>query len=668
MEQSMEFQGGMALRAYIEAIWKWLWLILLGTLLAGGAAAIVSFNKPPVYEAKAGVVIVESGYAFTFEPKIRTLSEDELSAYQRYLDRDARRTALVGLVENGDIAAKVIEMLGSELSPEEQKAGVLLGMVEGEAKGEAREKGDLIEITVRASDPQKAMRIANAWAEVYEGYVNELYGGDVPGSRDTIEEEAARAKADYENAEAALIRFLGDNQIDELDRQIEEKQQIIASLQSGKQTAVTTVIDTELQARSKIIAEYINTQTDNRLTAFRKEQEGKSAMLASYMDAEINNRLIALNKEREAKSKLFSSYVDAEINAHAAVFDEQVEAKLQTLSDYYAAKSKVERLIDDAKALREQVNKGGISSSSAANGLAIMLLKAEAFASSADLPGDLQIHIDSISSLTASPEEQMRDLDALINVLEARAVELEEAIDAKSLELLNNEGYRFLATSSSEDDPLSKAIEEKYFSLYDLGDLATLSEADFSGSPLFEAIKQKYPDLFEIGDLSELTESVSADNPLAVVATEKSQELLQLRDLEALPAYAAAAEPLTRAIDKLEDEIDQLQAQLEQENATKQELVRARDLAWETYSTLARKMAEVSISSAVTGTEVKFAISAVEPTFPIGPSKKKNIVLAGIVGLMLSGGLALLLEYMGVEPRAVVENVRRPVRRLIPPR
>ncbi len=818
----------MELRQYFTVIWKWLWLIGLATILAGGTAGLVSLRKPVVYEAKAGVAIIKSGYAIAFEPKIKTLSEEELSA-QRYVDLNARRIALVGLVENSAIAAKVIEALGSELSPEEQNAGTLLGMVTSEAGGTAREQGDLIEITVRADDPKKAMLIANAWGQAYEEYVNEMYGGSVPGSQDNIEKQAVSAKVDYENAEEALIRFLADNQIDELNRQIEEKQQIIASLQSGKQTAVSTVIDTELEARSKIIAEYINTQANNLLVAFSKEQQGKLAMLTAYMDAELNNRLTAIQKDQEARSKLFAQYVEAEISnrllpfqkdqearsklfaqyvdteinnrllaiqkdqearsklfvqyveaeinnrlaafqkeheaklalfntyvnadttAQTTVFNKQVEAKIQALANSYAAKLKLEQLLKDAQSLKEQIGQGRATDSSATSGLAILLLKAEAFASSAGLPGDLQLQLDTTTGLAASPDEQVRDLEALINVLEDRVKELEGDIEAQSGELFNNEGYQFLTASRPEDDPLTKAIHQKYEELFGVGELAkaadtvpleselsqaimarydelfgvgelakaadaVLSDSELSqaimakyeelfgvgelakaadtaplGSDLSEAImakyeelfgvgdlakaaettpftttlfasiQLKYPDLFEIGYLTELTEGVSSDNPLAMVATEKSQELLQLKDLEDLPAYTAVAEPLSRAIDKLENEIDQLQAQLEQESTTKQELTRARDLAWETYSTLARKVAEVGVASAMTGTEVRFAIPAVEPRFPVSRKILQNTVLAGMVGLMLAAGVAFLIEYLRVESSVGSEGLPRSV-------
>ena len=168
-------------------------------------AAIASFLlMAPVYEAKAGVVIVKSKSEITFEPKYRTLSEEELA--RAGVDIASRRKALEALVEISSVAAEVIAKLGSILEPKEQDVSALLGMVETETDG------DLIGIKARGKDPGEVAAIANAWGEVYEKYVNELYGGRAqsPGN---IRGHVAEVRGKYQGAEEALTKFLGDNQI-----------------------------------------------------------------------------------------------------------------------------------------------------------------------------------------------------------------------------------------------------------------------------------------------------------------------------------------------------------------------------------------------------------------------------------------------------------------------
>jgi prefoldin subunit 5 len=276
----------------------------------------------------------------------------------------------------------------------------------------------------------------------------------------------------------------------------------------------------------------------------------------------------------------------------------------------------LERLLADAQALRELVGIGGASTTTS-NALAIVLLKAQAFASSGGLPGEIQLELGAISGLDQGASAQKADLDALLAVLEGKLAELETSIQDLSRELLSNEGYDFLNVEFPTDDPVSLAI------------------------------KERYPDLFEMGDLAALTEATLPDNPLETMTDERSKELLQLQDLESIPEYTAAAEPLSVAIEKLHDEVDALQAQLEVEQAQQRELTRARDLAWQSYRTLADKVAEVDIATGVGGTQVRFAAPAVPPRFPASPRKKLNIALGGVLGLMVGFAVAFGAEYLG---------------------
>jgi len=425
------------LREYLDVIIRrWKWIVAI-TLVAVITAAIVSFFMiAPLYEARAGVMIVKSKSEITFEPKYRTLTEEELASAG--VDIASRRKALEALVASSSVAVEAIAKLGPTLDPEEREVSILLEMVDTETTG------DLIEIVVRSTDPKKAAAIANAWGEVYESYINELYSGR-PQSAEDIGAQVLEARKTYEEAQVALTKFRGDNTIEILSREIEAKQ--------------------------------------------------------------------------------------------------------NALADSYATKQGLDRLIGDAKALRDQLRKG--PSSSTASDLSIILLQANAFMvstslplqpstslplqPSTSLPLQLQLSLDQMAGLGGSAEDQLGDLDTLISVLEARREEVQSPISEGSIQ----------------------------------------------------------------------------------------QEVLQLQE------------------------------QLEQEEARRRELTQARDLAWETYQTLARKEAEVEVSAQVTDTEVRFAVPAVEPQSPVAPKKKLNIALAGVLGLMVGVFGAFMMEYFERPRRAV---------------
>jgi tyrosine-protein kinase len=50
----------MELRHYVQILWRWLWLIILGAVLAGGAAYLVSSNAKPVYRATTTLYVSQS--------------------------------------------------------------------------------------------------------------------------------------------------------------------------------------------------------------------------------------------------------------------------------------------------------------------------------------------------------------------------------------------------------------------------------------------------------------------------------------------------------------------------------------------------------------------------------------------------------------------------------
>jgi capsule polysaccharide export protein KpsE/RkpR len=442
--------------------------------------------------------------------------------------------------------------------------------------------GDLIQITVRSSSPVTAALVANAWGVEYEQYVNQLYGGGEIESAFAIGLEAGGAKAEYEVAERALVEFTEKSRVAELTRLIEEKQEIIKSLQAAKQKAL--------------------------------------------------------------------------------------DAKIETLASYYQTRLKLERLLQDAKGLQAQVSLGG-ATGSAANGLAILLLKAQAFASSEDLPGGLELRLDGVSDLDVGTEAQLADLEALIAVLEKRIEELDTAIDSQSRELTSNQWYDLLAAGPSPDDPLLATLAQKYAELFEVGDLAEGAETVWQDSELAQAIQAKYDELFGVGKLVEWSSTISPTTPILAVIKAQYPELFSIGDLSGLTWEVPADKPLAsmgtqglgQALASLEEEVRTLQAQLEAEQAREQELKRARDLAWETYTTVARKVAEVNVTTSVASTVVRFASPAVEPAAPVPSKTLQNVVLAAVAGFVAASGAVLFLHFMNpdFDPKEALRQLRR---------
>ena len=139
--QNYSIEEEIDLRAYVEVLiryWKW----IVGYMLVAALTAFtISSLRPPIYEAETTVAIIRSRTDVIFAPQMVT-TEDQLT---HYLDKNARRTALVELVSSSDIAIQVLNEVGAQLELDELTAPGLLGMIE------ASNEGDLIVFVYRGT-------------------------------------------------------------------------------------------------------------------------------------------------------------------------------------------------------------------------------------------------------------------------------------------------------------------------------------------------------------------------------------------------------------------------------------------------------------------------------------------------------------------------------------
>ena len=234
------------LREYLHVLIRHWKLIVSITLIAVIAAVLVGFLAPPTYEAKASVLITETRAQIVFEPKYRTFSS---------VEQEELKQALVALVKSNSVAASVVEKLGDALGPAEQN------VIRIQKKVDVKTVGDLIEISVKSGDPEKAADIANAWAEAYVDYINGLYTG-TSQSPDELKTQADDAKKGYEEKQRAWESFVSNNRLDELQRLIEDKEllvdvkylreQIAAGISTPASAAANSLAIILLQAKAFI--------------------------------------------------------------------------------------------------------------------------------------------------------------------------------------------------------------------------------------------------------------------------------------------------------------------------------------------------------------------------------------------------------------------------------
>jgi non-specific protein-tyrosine kinase len=168
----------MKLRQYASIIWKWLWLIILGTLVAGVTAFVVSRRMTPVYEASATLLIQQADnpsltYSDILGSERLARTYAELLTKQAILDTAAER---LGLEEVDEDAVSVQSVRDTQL----------------------------IELKAEHINPQLAAEIANTIPAVFIERNEAMQLNRFSESKESLARELSRLQADTEAAQARI--------------------------------------------------------------------------------------------------------------------------------------------------------------------------------------------------------------------------------------------------------------------------------------------------------------------------------------------------------------------------------------------------------------------------------------------------------------------------------
>jgi succinoglycan biosynthesis transport protein ExoP len=155
------------LRQYIQIVWKWLWLIVLGTLLAGGVTYGVSSQLSPVYRASTSLLIRTEGAGGDDYGTV-TVNQYLAATYRELLTK-----------------RPIIEAAGLNLGLAPSTISELMTKVEVWVVPNT----SVIRLTVEDNDPRLAMELASEIVSVFVQTQRESGGGS---GRDIFVVEPAR--------------------------------------------------------------------------------------------------------------------------------------------------------------------------------------------------------------------------------------------------------------------------------------------------------------------------------------------------------------------------------------------------------------------------------------------------------------------------------------------
>lgn len=136
----------MEIKRYLALVWRWSWLLVLGIVISGGAAFLISKNTTPVYRAQARFLINEA-------PGSRSGNE-----YSQILTEQRLAQTYVQIMTTNSVMEETIRRLDLPFTPGQLKAKISVS---------APQETQILIVAVEDTDPRRAADIANMVGEVF---------------------------------------------------------------------------------------------------------------------------------------------------------------------------------------------------------------------------------------------------------------------------------------------------------------------------------------------------------------------------------------------------------------------------------------------------------------------------------------------------------------------
>ncbi|MCD4673264.1 MAG: hypothetical protein K8R77_11430, partial [Anaerolineaceae bacterium] len=196
------------IRDYLRLFWRWAWLIILAGILAGAASFMVSVRMEPVYEAKSTILVSEASGTSTTDYSSLMASERLTSTYSEMMTSE---TVLI----------EVSQLLGLNIP--------LIDLAEMISVAPVRDT-QLVELSVKSTNPEEAARIANSLVGVFTGQVQAIQSSRYSQSKESLQAQLTEMERQIQEFNDQLDAATEADEKDRLDAKVSQYQQIYSNL------------------------------------------------------------------------------------------------------------------------------------------------------------------------------------------------------------------------------------------------------------------------------------------------------------------------------------------------------------------------------------------------------------------------------------------------------
>ena len=516
--------------SYVLVLGAWWREIALGTLLVA-IGCVVSMQTIrillPQYETWADVALLPVVSSIAIDTTFTTgVTEDAQRGRRRPIrDKNARRAAFVALVRSGSVAQATTDRLRGKLYEKDISAATLLERVDAKL-------ATVGPLSLR--NTSDLIRIT---------------------ARDDSPEKAAALASAWAEVFVAQVNRLYKGA---------PENQLATILAEEKQTQKAYNV-----AQERLEKFLVSSKAENLESSLRTVQEALSSLYALKQER-FKNVLLAKEQNLQRQSQAVNLLVETQYNK---------------LAETYALQRKLEQVLINAVDLRVQIEKEEESTSS--NFIPLLLLKTEAYASSARLPESLDFSIDDLTRVAALQTDLSADVEKLISTIQNRLEQIDKSIESQTHNLSSNESLNL----SMEGD----------------GDPGSLSRDD---------------DFYDIDARS-----------AAIILNDGGDGFV-----------------LNTIIGDMEKQVQRMKGQIETEKARQNSLTQNRDVQQAALRSLQSEAVELKLAMAAFTSEVRLASHALVPTRSIYPSVLLTASLGGTAGLLAMLPLVFSLNFRGIPP------------------
>jgi capsular polysaccharide biosynthesis protein len=321
------------LRPYILALRKRWWLIAIVTILVAGAAFVYSILQVRKYESSATVLLTRTRASLSLANQFPTVNEP--------IDSRSRMDAMLAIAGSDSLVMQTLEDVHQQYPD---------NGIEREELGSAVEitnSGDTIKFTATNPDPFYAAAIANAWAKNAVNAINYAYSGEqLPAE---IQAGLVPAQQEYEMSQAELESFLKENQVDVLQKQIDEASILLDELVQDRTWQIAYNIRRK-QKMEQVIdqAEALKQQLNTEKGSLAAGLGDALAVLQLYADAfgniEIDRGITTTSSTDTEKETIIMGSSQPDM-----VYDVQVSELIESIESGQTYQRDLGRIIEHAE-------------------------------------------------------------------------------------------------------------------------------------------------------------------------------------------------------------------------------------------------------------------------------------------------------------------------------